>query len=275
VNIGFMGNNLLPARVGEFARAYSLSKMEPVPLFAAFSSLVIERLFDGLIVVLFLLSALALPGFPPLASPDAGGFTAVARTVGMIMVASVLLLLAAVIWPRRVVAMGEAFAGKVLPLAIRRPVVDALEAFLAGVSFLRSPALLTRVALWSVVLWGVNALGFWLAFHAFGLDLSFTAALFFQSCIALAVSVPSGPGFFGPYEYASRLVLVDLWGLDASKALGFALGFHIAGFIPVTLMGLFYAWRLGLSLGDVEASEERVEEEVERVTGVDPSAPSG
>jgi uncharacterized membrane protein YbhN (UPF0104 family) len=160
----------------------------------------------------------------------------------------------------------EAVANRFLPRAFRRPVVDALEAFLSGVGILRSGRLLTEASLWTAFLWTVNAMSFWVAFRAFGIDLSFTAALFFQSCLAFAVSVPSAPGFWGVYELAAHGVLVTLWGQDATTTLAFAVGFHIAGFLPVTLMGLWYAWKLGLSLGGVARTEEVVEEAVEEAT---------
>ena len=68
--IGFMANNLLPARVGEFARAYALSRLEPVRASASFGSLVVERIFDGITVVTLLLIALAWPTFPDFSGPD-------------------------------------------------------------------------------------------------------------------------------------------------------------------------------------------------------------
>jgi uncharacterized protein (TIRG00374 family) len=272
VNIGFMGNNLLPLRVGEFARAYALSRLEPVPLVAAFSTLVLERLFDGVMLVLFLFISMALPGFPELRIGEAAQFTAVARGLAVLVAGAMLVLFLLVLFPARAVRVLERVV-LVLPAALRRPIVDALEAFLAGVSILRDPVLLGRATLWSIVLWLVNALGFYLGMLAFDIDLPYVAAVFLQSCVALAVSVPSAPGFFGPFEAATSVVLVDMWGTDASKALGFALGFHIAGFFPVTLMGLFYAGRMGLSLRGMARSEEMVETAVERESGVDPDDP--
>jgi hypothetical protein len=200
-------------------------------------------------------------------------FRAIARVlaIGMLFGISILLLL--VFFPERATRTMEAIAGRVLPSALRRPVIDALEAFLAGVRILRDPVLLMRASLWSIVLWLVNALGFYLGMLAFGIDLPFIAALFLQTCVALAVSLPSGPGFFGPFEAATKLVLVDMWGGDPSQAVGFALGFHIASFFPVTIMGLYYAWSMGFSLRGMARSEEVVETAVERHSGVDPDAP--
>jgi glycosyltransferase 2 family protein len=262
VTIGFMGNNLLPARIGEFLRAYSLSRMEPVPIVASFASLVIERLFDGVIVIALLFIAMSLPGFPTVAVGAGMAYAGYARAAAVVVAMVILLLLGLVFMPVRAVALVERIV-VVFPRSIRRPIVDACEAFLTGVAILRNPILLIRATGWSIALWVVNAVGFWIAFQAFGLDLPFTAALFFQSAIALAVSVPSGPAFVGVYHGAAVFVLVNMWGASAAAAGAFAVGFHLAGFFPVTFMGLYFAWRMGLSIGEVRASEEVVEDAVE------------
>jgi glycosyltransferase 2 family protein len=264
VTIGFMGNNLLPARIGEFLRAYSLSRMERVSIVASLASLVIERLFDGVIVVAMLFVAMSLPDFPAVAIGESGRYAAYARGAGIVVATLIVLLLGLVFLPRQAVRLVERIV-RVFPDSVRRPVVDALEAFLTGVGILRDPILLIRATGWSIILWVANATGFWIAFHAFGLPLPFTAALFFQSAIALAVSVPSGPAFVGVYHGAAVFVLANMWGADAAAAGAFAVGFHIAGFIPVTLIGLYYAWRTGLSFGEVRESEEVVEAAVEDV----------
>jgi uncharacterized protein (TIRG00374 family) len=267
VNIGFMGNNLLPARVGEFARAYAISRLEKVPVVAGLSTLVIERLLDALFLVTMLFAAMALPDFPAWPTDAETNYPAIARGIGITLGLVALLLFLLVLLPRQTVRVFEAVANRLLPRSIRRPVVDALEAFLAGVGILRNGRLLAESIAWTVFLWLVNALSFYVAFLAFDIQLSFTAALFFQSCLAFAVSVPSAPGFWGLYEGAARVVISGLWGIEASKVLGFAIGFHIAGFLPVTLMGLWYAWKFGLSLERVAHSEEAVEDEVEQATG--------
>ena len=270
VTIGFMGNNLLPARVGEFARVYAFSKIEPVPIVASLGSLVIERMFDGVTIVATLFLVTLLPDFP-----DAGGgvYVTVGRTLGIILVLAFVFLFVLVSKPEPTVRMMEKTIARLLPFRLRRPFIDALEAFLAGAGSLRDGRLMLRASAWSIVLWTVNAFGFYLGFLAFGIDLPFTAAVFLQAAIALAVSIPSGPGFFGPFEAATQFVLVSMWGAEPTQALAFALGFHIAGFIPVTLLGLYYAWRLGFSLRDVEKSEVVVERQVEKTTGVDPKRP--
>jgi uncharacterized protein (TIRG00374 family) len=259
--IGFMGNNLLPARIGEFARAYALARQERGSMVAAFASLLAERLFDAMAVVGFLFLAMLMPDFPEVMGRQ---FSTMANGMAIAIVLLIALCFSLVLFPVQTVRFFEDRIAPRLPAKVRRPLVDALEAFLLGLSSLRSPGLLGRVSFQTVVLWIVNASGFYFAFKAFGIDVPFSGALFLQSIVALAVSAPSTPGFFGPFEAATKLVLVELYGVDSTRAVGFAIGFHLGGFIPVTLMGLYYAWRLGLSWREVEYSEETVEEAVER-----------
>jgi uncharacterized protein (TIRG00374 family) len=266
--IGFMGNNVLPMRIGEFMRAYALSRLEPVPIVSAFSSLVLERLLDAVFIVSVLFISMTLPGFPGF-GVEGTVYTTAARGVALFVVVAFLLLGGFVVWPEPAVRITEALARR-LPRAVRRPLVDSLEAFLAGVGVLRRPRLISRAAFWTAVLWLVSSFSFWVAFRAFDMQLSFTAALFFQCVIALAVSVPSGPAFFGPFEAAAVTVLAGMWGMDPSHAVAMAGGFHIAGFIPVTLIGIYYARTIKLSLREVEESEETIEAAVERTAGLDP-----
>lgn len=261
--IGFMGNNLLPARIGEFARVFALSRMERVPIVAGLGSLVIERLFDAVFVVGLLFVALSLPGVPDISALGDGKLQQAANTLPILIAIAFVLGTLLVLFPQRSVGFFEKRIARFLPRGIRRPIVDALEAFLSGLSVLRSPKLLFSATLQSAGLWLFNALGFYLGCRAFGIDINFAGALLLQSVIALAVSVPSGPGFFGVFELGAKLVLVNLYNVEPERVLAFALGFHLGGFIPVTLMGLFYAWRLGISLKEVGKSEEVVEQAVE------------
>lgn len=271
--IGFMANNLLPARIGEFARAYALSRMERVPLTASIGSLVVERLFDGLTILLLLFIAMASPAFPGMPTAGSSELETVATFLTVLFAGVGLLLTAMVIWPARLIAAFERIATRVLPRGARKRVIGALEAFLAGLGALRQPRLLLEIALGSLALWLLGAFSYWLALRAFDIHVPFTAALFLQSLISLAVALPSAPGFFGVYEAGARIGLVDVWGVEVNKALGFAIGFHMGGFLPVTLIGLAYVWRLGLSWREVEHSEEVVEEAVEAATAGPPAQP--
>jgi glycosyltransferase 2 family protein len=258
--IGFMANNLLPARIGEFARAYSITRLEPIPLSGSFGSLVLERMFDAVLVIGLLALALGWPGFPDVTSR---AFGQAAVGLGGLVVVGFALLFFLVSRPERTSGILEAIASRLLPSRLRRRVVDTLHAFLTGAAALRDGRLVLRSLIWSAAVWLTNGVAMWVGFRAFGIDAPLIAAIFLQSVIALAVSLPSAPGFFGVYQAAARIGLVDVWGVAAAPAMAFAVGFHLAGYFPVTFMGLYYVWRLDFSWKDVEASEEIVETAVE------------
>lgn len=277
VNIGFMANNLLPLRVGEFARAYALSRMEPVSPGGTFGSLAVERFLDAFTILLLLLVAVAAPDFPQdamVAGRSVGSVVnGAALLVGGILLGLVILL----IWPLKLVRLAERILGRILPAPAGRRIVDALEAFLDGLTSMRSPRLLALALLWSVGFWCWNSLAFWIGFRAFGIDVSYFAALFVNAMVAFAVAVPSSPGFFGTFHAGVAVSLQGVYGVGVDPTVAFAFGYHLAAFIPVTLLGLYYSWRLGLSLEEIEGSEETVEREVEArlPKAVDPGGDEG
>lgn len=248
--IGFMVNNLLPARAGEVARAWSLARMEKMRTSACLASLAVERLFDGMTVVGLLVVSLSLPGFR--ADSEVAGEYVGGAVAGFLAVLAIVVLAAALVLARPGVVRAAA-----RPLASRLPgaagdrVLSILDGLIEGLSALRSPVLMVRVAVWSLVFWLWHSASFWLGFRAFGIDAGYADALFLNGITALAVALPSAPGFFGPFEAAVRVALVNFVGVGENTALAFAAGYHITTFIPVTVIGLWYFWRMGFSFREV------------------------
>jgi glycosyltransferase 2 family protein len=262
VSIGFMANNVLPARVGEFARAYAFSRLEPVSASAAFGSLVVERFMDGVVLLLFLVLPVFTPGFPTGGALSTGAGGALLRggvvAVGVVLMALVVMA----VWPRAFVRAAEGFAS-LLPKKVARPIVSGLEAFLGSVAIMRDPRLLTLGFAWSFFFWTWHGVSFWLGMLAFGIDTGFLSAIFTEAVVGFGVALPSAPGFFGTFHFAANVALSDVYGVPEPQSLAFAFGYHFGGWIPITVIGLWYAWKMGISLGDVGAAEERVEDEIE------------
>ena len=263
VCIGFALNNLLPARAGELARAWSLSRIEPVPVSGALGSLLAERFLDGVAILLLVGAAVLLPGFPANATigsrPLAGFLLAILAAGG----AGVLVLFFPIMYP--VSALKILDRGlRLLPGDWGRRLHELIEFFLQGLGALRDPRLFGQAVAWSLAIWAWNAVSFWLAFLAFGIDRGYTAALFVQGVIALGVAVPSAPGYFGTFHAAALVGLHEVYGVAEEATLAFAFGYHLGGFFPVTFLGLWYAGRLGLSLpelgraGQAAAARRRV-----------------
>jgi len=262
VSIGFMANNILPARVGEFARAYAFSRLEPVTASAAFGTLVVERFLDGVVLLLFLVLPILSPGFPSggAFSTGAGGAVLRAGVVAVAVVLAALVVMA--VWPRGFVRVVERVASW-LPKKIERPIVNGLESFLSSIAIMRDPKLLGLALAWSVFFWGWHGISFWLGMLAFGIDTGFVSAIFTEAVVGFGVALPSAPGFFGTFHFAANVALSDVYGVPEAQSLAFAFGYHFGGWIPITVIGLWFTWKLGFSIGDVGAAEDRVEKRVE------------
>jgi len=262
VSIGFMANNLLPARVGEFARAYAFSRMERVTASAAFGTLVVERLLDGIVLLAFLVLPLLTPGFPATGALEGGwgGTILRAAVVAVVGISTIVFVMA--VWPRRFVAVATSIAARFPGDAARR-VVASLEAFLESLAILRNPRLLALALGWSLLFWTWHGISFWLGMLAFDIDTGFISALFTEAVVGFGVAIPSAPGFFGTFHAAALFAASSVYGVDEARALAFAFGYHFGGWLPITVIGLWYSWKLGLSLGDVGAAEERVERAIE------------
>ncbi len=267
VSIGFMANNLLPARLGEFARAYAFSRMETVTMSGAFGSLVVERFLDGLVLAAFFLLPIALPGFPVEAPLQGGTMGVIVRAIVVVIASLIVFLGVLVVWPEPVLRACEGVAGR-LPARFARRSVDALEAFLESLQVLRSPRLLTLALLWTIAFWTWHGLSFYLGMLAFGIDAGFLAAIFTEAMVGFGVALPAAPGFFGTFHASARIALEGVYGVAPARALAFAYGYHLGGFFPITFIGLWYAHRIGLSFKEMGRSEERVEDAIEeRGTG--------
>ena len=251
--IGFMANNLLPARAGEFARAYVATRQLPVPFTTALASIGVERVFDALVMLGLMAVAIAAPSFPAHALVGGRSFSAVAGSAALVFGAVLLLAVLVVHRPAPWLAFFERIARRLLPAPAAGRVMQWAEGIVAGLTVLKSPTRLAGVVAWSLVLWLKNAAAFAVCFRAFGLDVPLEAALLLQGIIGFGVAVPSTPGFVGVFEAATLLTL-RLYGVDSSLAVSYALTYHVTTFIPITLLGFWSLSRLHLGLRDLSAA---------------------
>ena len=252
--IGMMVNNVLPARAGEFARAYALKKEVQVPFATGLASLVVDRLFDAIVLLLLAAFALldpALAGARTLGGRPLSSFATGAGALVLILLVGTYAL---IFFPTQLLRLFELFARRVSPSVEERG-RRVLQTFIDGLSVLRSPGRFAAVFGWSIAHWLLNGVGIWLAFRAVGIGAPFSAALFIQAFIALGTAVPSAPGFFGVFEYMS-IEGLSVYGVDRQQAATWAIGYHLFSFIPITLIGAYYFTRLGVKLRDLQTSSD-------------------
>ncbi len=254
VSIGFAVNNIFPARLGEIARAFALTRVEPITVSGSLGSLVVERFLDTIVLVTLFLVPMALPSFPGadgLLSGALGGI--LSGTFGLLAI-FLAGLVALLIFPEPIVRLAERFFVR-LPGGWGPRMVVAFESFLRALKVLRHPVLLTKAVVWSYVFWLWHGLSFWLGFKAFGIDLGFAAAVFTEAVVGFAVAIPAAPGFFGTFQLGVDLALGGVYGVAEPSALAFAFGYHLGGFFPITIIGLYYAWSIGFSVRDVSGGD--------------------
>jgi uncharacterized protein (TIRG00374 family) len=252
--IGMMANNVLPARAGEIARAYSLTKQTGVPFATSIASLAVDRLFDMLVLLLLAVIAIVGPAFPHEAR--IAGQTLGHLAQGSVAFVGLLLagLYSLAFFPAQIVRLFELFARRVSP-ALEERGKSILIRFSEGLSVLRSPRRFVAVLAWTVAHWLLNAFAFWLGFKAVGIELPYSSALFLQTLIAVGVALPSAPGFFGVFEKLATVGL-GVYGVGADRATSWAIGFHILSFIPITVIGVWYFTQLGIHMKEIDRARE-------------------
>ena len=249
--IGFMANNVLPARAGEVVRAYAASQLVGLPVSTTLASIGIERVFDGLVIIFLLTLGILAPEFPSHSQVAGRSVADIAVWTGGAFAVILMLFVTMVHAPARALQVVDRAFHRVLPRRAAEWTVRVLRNLIEGLAILRSPRDTARVLVWSFALWLTNASGYWFGFRAFHLlGLPASSTLVLQGIVALGVAIPSSPGWFGPFEAASRASL-ELYGVNGGAAASFALGLHIGGFIPITAIGFWILARTGLTLREL------------------------
>ncbi len=254
--IGFMGNNLLPARAGEFMRAYVIGKTQRVSVSASLATVVIERLFDGLTLLAMLLVSVLVLHFPV----ESERLTHHIRTAGWlafgfylaVLAVCVLLLLYQAPTRRGILAVLS-----FLPERWRAKAAQVLDGFVQGLEVVRGGWHLVPILALSIVAWSIQAVAIWLVLLAFHLKLSLGAAFFILAVQSFGVMIPSSPGFIGTFHAASILAMTA-YGVGREVALSASIVMHLLFFIPVTVVGLIYLWVENLTLHEMTVASKEV-----------------
>ena len=238
--IGYMANNLLPARLGEFVRAYVLAEREGLETPTVFASLVIDRLFDGFTVLLMLLVTLFTLHLPQNMA-DAGTAIRIGGVLTFLLYCGVLLFLLLL---KHQTMRTLSFVGMLLkpfPQRFSDRLLPLLGSFIAGIRLSSRGGHIASVLVLSLLIWTFAVLPVDLTLQGFGIQLPLTASMFIMVLLVFAVMVPASPGFIGTYHYACFKGL-SAFGIDESTSISIALIIHGMSFFPVTIAGLFHLW---------------------------------
>ena len=241
--LGFAGNNVLPARLGELIRVYLAARDFDVGKSRIVGTLVVERLLDALAILSLLLAA-------TFAFSLESGEIIAARNFLLTICALAIAFVFGVLFVTRLRAKDG--NDKTRRTSLLQSVFDKIQRVQRGFAVLGRPQLLVRAMLNSIVQWILMAACIWLSVLAFGLSISPAIAVFVLVLIIAGITLPSAPGFVGTIEYCFILAL-GFFGVDATDALSIAIFYHLTTFLFVILSGLVFLHHYGLSISSLAA----------------------
>ena len=252
--IGYMGNNVYPARAGEVLRAVILKRREGVPVSASLATIIVERIFDGVVMLAFVF--VNLPELAKLAESDsgfAGNLQSLALWGVVIFAAALGIFLLAAMLPHWTAKIGLWFIYRFLPKSTHTNVIGIMNKFLDGLISLRSPFNVLMIFFTSVIIWLLETVKYWFVMHSFPASefsqVNFFALMLLNGVVNLATTIPSAPGYIGTWEKVTEAVLVP-YGVSKAVALGYAVVLHIALWLPITLLGAYYLAQEGIKWSD-------------------------
>jgi len=239
IMIGFMANNLLPARIGEVVRAISLSKKHQLSKSSVFATIVAERIFDslGLLTVFYIT-------FFVVDYPDE------LKKAGLLVLLFTLTALVFLYLLKFKTEMAVRLSCNIINVISHKladRVDSILRKFIYGLSIMTSPGSILVIFIYSVFLWIFTGVSGYLIFFAFDLHPSIWASFILLFVTVLAVSLPSSPGYIGTFHAACIIAFnligsLGMFGQEVSKsvALSYSIILWSCQFVPVTIIGLYY-----------------------------------
>ena len=224
LNVGYLANNVLPARLGEVVRAHDLGRRTGVSRSAILGTIVIERVVDTLVVVAIASIAILVL--------SVRGIVASAVLVGLAVTALLVVAVAAGIAAHRLPG-----AARVAAFLDRWPQVRASLSRLREGLAVASDARTVGVAVGlSLASWSCTVLAFAAAAQAVGVEPTIGQAALLAAGTNLATAIPAGPGYVGTFELAV-ITIAGSVGIDKEAALAFGLLVHLATLIVTSAGG--------------------------------------
>ncbi len=243
--IGFMASNVLPLRLGEFVRAWSLGRIADISRSAVMATVVIERIFDSFVLLTFLTIILLFKKIPlPDEMQSFGYFFLIANLVAL----AILILLR--VKPKPTLRALD-IPLMIFPARLREKVMGVFVKFTEGLAVIGDLKRVLRISFQSLLLWIITGLSNYFVFLAFGLDLPIDASFVVLVIVSIGIMIPQSPGFVGGYHICVWYALKP-YGVVQDTAMAVAVVLHGAQYVVITLVGFYYMRREHLSLKEAE-----------------------
>lgn len=229
LSIGYLANALLPARLGDVARAYLAADSFGIGRLTTFGSIVVERVADGLTMLALATVSVLVVG----AVGGAGDLISIA----MVAVAAGLVGFAVgwIVLARS--RLGRSRLGSITRASLSR-IGDGTMALRDPRGSIRFTGLTAAVTLTALlVAWAVT--------RSVGLALAPMEIALFVSAVALSLAIPAAPGAIGTYEFVGVAILTSL-GYSPELALATILLMRVLTTVPLIGAGIMSLWMLQL-----------------------------
>ncbi len=256
VTIGYMGNNIYPARAGEVLRAVILKQREDVPVSASLATVIVERIFDGVVMLAFIFLNLGELAHLTTDSGYIGSIQQIALWGAVVFMSALAVFLLAAMFPHITEKISGWMINRFIPLRFRAKIQPVVIRFLSGLEALRSPREAIMIFLTSVIIWLLETGKYWFVMHAFDFQVSFFALMLMNGIVNLATTIPSAPGYLGTFD-APGIALLSAYGVPSEIAAGYTLVLHAALWFPITALGAYYYLRQPLRWGSKEVKSIR------------------
>jgi len=242
VVIGYMGNNIYPARAGELIRAYVLRKKEAVSISASLATIIVERIFDGVIMLLFVFVSLPLTPMPE-------GLRRVVVLFSLLFFGALAIFFVIAARPARSQIIYNWFIARLVPPRYQDLARGLLDRFMDGLHCLRSGKDVLMIFVTSLVIWLAETVKYWFVMHSFDFSVPFYVLMLMNGVVNLATTIPSAPGYVGTFD-APGIEVLEQFGVDRAVATSYTLVLHAALLLPITLLGFYYMGRESVSWED-------------------------
>lgn len=248
VCIGYMGNNVYPFRSGEALRIYLLQRNHHIPFIKGTTTVLIERVFDGLVMLTFILVGVSLT--------NVGGdaIQTVATFATPVFLIALAIFFALAMRPNLLRQISN-FIEKLLPQKLGGLLDKISEDIIGGLEGLRTPADLFSTIIASYACWMLEASVYLLVAIAFGMNADYGLMLVVVGTVNLAGLIPASPGQLGVFEFFASQVLISA-GINSDLAITYALTIHLVIWLPVTLVGFYFLIQQGLHWRDIRKARE-------------------
>ncbi len=265
VTMGYAGNNIFPARAGEVVRAVILKRKEGVPISASLATIIVERVFDGIVMLAFVFVNLAeLTRLTSVTIDVVGlkiGIREVAIWGSVAFFGALAVFLIAAMFPAPTDRLVTWLVERLAPVRLREKTLSISRRFLDGLESLRSPFDVLMVFFTSVLIWLLETVKYWFVMHAFSFTVSFFALMLMNGVVNLATTIPSAPGYLGTFDLPGIAVL-EAYNIPREIAASYTFVLHFALWFPVTALGLYYMFREGIKWTEtLNARDEPIQPE--------------